>query len=75
MAGKREGMGSGKGWTNETHGGGGRAVGPMMIMDRLTGSALAEGGRRRRRVSLSARLHVITIIVVGVIVVRFSLNV
>ena len=59
---------------NVAYSGGGLAVGPMVIMDGLTGSALTEDGRRRRRVLLLARLHVIIIIVVGVIFVLFSLN-
>lgn len=41
----------------------------------VRGPVLAEVRRRRRRVLLSARLHVIIILVVGVIAVRFSLNV
>ena len=49
---------------NAAHGGGERAVGSMVIMEGLMGSALMEAGRQRLRVMSSACCHVIIIIVV-----------
>ena len=55
--------------------GGGCAVRPMVIMDGLKGSVIVEVGMRRLRVLPTTRCHVIIIIVVvGISIVRFSLE-